>query len=229
MTLYKKMTGSKQTHQKAHINTERVQEPLDCECWQSWWDFYYENLTLWYDGLMEHDILMTAVTLMLLLLMRKPVQFFQVRMRFCKSTTKMCGSLVHSKWAPNKPCGLSPTPHCSSTNHCLTVMVVFLVALCSCLVRGQVGLESTLCDIGYCTVLLAGCMDVGVEHAHAHKHTHTGGAHTQTQTRIAPLARSVFDMSSLSVVHKFNHHLPASSAEVACITSDLLKDFHINN
>lgn len=43
------------------------------------------------------------------------------------------------------------------------------------LVGGHVGLESTLCDIGYCTELLAGCWGAGVEHAqHIKRHmSHT--------------------------------------------------------
>lgn len=59
-----------------------------------------------------------------------------------------------------------------------------------CLVRGHVGLESTLCDIGYCTVLLAGCWGVGVARTSTHVQKHA-------RTRVTPLTGTVLDTSTL--------------------------------
>lgn len=64
---------------------------------------------------------------------------------------------------------VAPPPQCSPTYHCLTVMVLFLGASVGSLARGHVGLESPLCDKGYCTKLLAGCM--GGSHTHTYTHT----------------------------------------------------------
>lgn len=76
----------------------------------------------------------------------------------CKSTSTMRESLVHSKQASNKPCGAPPLFLHQSLADCHGGF------LGGSLARGHVGLESPLCDIGYCPGVLAGCW--------AHTHTH---------------------------------------------------------
>lgn len=88
---------------------------------------------------------------------------------------------------------VAPSPQCSSTYHCLTVMVPVLGGSVGSLARGHVGLESPLCDKGYCTKLLVGCMGGSCAQTHAHtRGTHTLHESISTKDSLIPTAMQLW-------------------------------------